>query len=80
MSETERERQENEARRARISRLSESSLRTAVSLDLVTVLKEVVDNARLLTKARHGALAVFDAAGHLQRFITSGITPKSARG
>ena len=76
MSETERERQENEARRARISRLSESSLRTALSLDLVTVLEEVVDNARLLTNARYGALAVFDAAGHLQRFITSGITPE----
>ncbi len=79
MSETERERQENEARRARISRLSESSLRTALSLDLVTVLKEVVDNARLLTNARYGALAVFDAAGHLQRFITSGITPEERR-
>ena len=63
-------------RGARISRLSEASLRTALSLDLVTILKEVVDNARLLINARYCALAVFDGARDLQQFVTSGITPE----
>ncbi len=63
-------------RGARISRLSEASLRTALSLDLVTILKEVVDNARLLINARYCALAVFDGTRDLQQFVTSGITPE----
>ena len=40
---------ENEALRARISALSAASLRISASLDLETVLNEVVDSARALS-------------------------------
>ena len=39
---------ENEALRARISALSAASLRISASLDLETVLNEIVDSARAL--------------------------------
>ena len=44
-------RAENEALRDRLSRLSESSLRISESLDVNTVLREVVEGARALTSA-----------------------------
>ena len=65
---------EVEALRARLSRLSEASLRISQSLDLDTVLQEVVDNVRALTGARYSAITTLDDAGQLQEFITSGLT------
>ncbi len=59
--------------------MSEVSLRINGSLDLGTVLQEVVDCARSLTGARYGALTVFDDAGRVQDLITSGITPAERR-
>ena len=67
---------EVEALRARLSRLSEASLRISQSLDLDTVLQEVVDNVRALTGARYSGITTLDDAGQLSEFITSGLTPQ----
>ncbi len=74
MQEADKLRCEIESLRGDLSRLSEVSRRVNESLDLETVLREVVDGARSLTSARYGALAVFDDCGQVQDFITSGIT------
>ena len=69
-------RRENEALRDRLSGLSEASLRISRSLDLDTVLQEVIDGARSLTRARYGALVAFGASGSIETLMTSGITPE----
>ena len=60
--------------RERMTTLSATILRISTSLDLNTVLKEIVESARALTRARYGAIATIDAAGELQDFVTSGFT------
>ena len=72
-------RRENEALRARISALSAASLRISASLDLETVLNEIVDSARALTGARFAAIATIDEAGAPQDFVTSGFTADEHR-
>ena len=72
-------RQENAALRERISRLNAAILRINASLDLNTVLNEVVDSARALTGARYGIIATVDDAGELQEFLTSGLAPHEYR-
>ena len=72
-------RRENEALRERISALSAASLRISASLDLETVLREVVESARSLTGARFGAIATIDEAGAPQDFVTSGFTEEQHR-
>ena len=67
------------ALRARISALSAASLRISASLDLETVLNEVVESARALTGARFGAIATIDEAGVPQDFVTSGFTADEHR-
>ncbi len=79
MKEADRLRRENETLRARLARLSEVSLRVTASLDLDTVLQEVVDGARSLTGARYGAVGVLDDSGRVQDFTTSGIAPDERR-
>lgn len=64
----------NERQLRRLSQLSRLGRRITSSLDLPTVLQEVVDAACELTGARYGALGVFDADGRIQRFITCGIS------
>ena len=66
--------QEIESLRIRLSKLSEASLRVSETLDVNTVLKEVIDNARDLTDARYGALLTYEQAGGMQDFITSGLS------
>ena len=68
-----------EALRNRLSRLSEASLRITESLDLDTILQEVIDGARSLTGARYGALLILDDAGGLQDLVISGMTPAERR-
>ena len=63
-----------EAPRQRISSLSETMLRINASLDVATVLREVVDSARALTGACYGAITTVDASGRPQDFITSGVS------
>ena len=70
---------EIEALRERISRLSAASVRISASLDLNTVLQEVVDSARALTAARYGLIATVGEAGQGQGFVTSGFTPDEHR-
>ena len=43
--------------------LSAAMLRISASLDLKTVLREVVESARTLTGARYGAIATIDETG-----------------
>lgn len=59
----------------RVSRLSAAVLRISSSLDLDTVLQEVVDSARVLAGARYGVITTVDDAGNVQEFVTSGFTP-----
>ena len=65
--------------RARFAAMSEASRRITRSLDLDTVLQEIVDGARSLTDARYGAVGMFDDSGHVRKFITSGITSDEPR-
>ena len=53
--------------------------RVNASLDLDTVLQEVVDSARALTGARYGVITTVDEAGRPQEFVGSGITPDEHR-
>ena len=68
-------RRENEALGDRISRLSAAILRISASLDLNTVLHEIVDSARALTGAGYGVITTIDDSRQLQDFVTSGFTP-----
>ena len=79
MQENDKLKREIESLRTRLLRMSEASHRITESLDLETVLQEVVDCARSLTGARYGALTVFDDSGKVQDLITSGITPAERR-
>ena len=65
--------------RERISALCAASVRIGASLELETVLGEVVDSARALTGARYGALTTVDAEGRLQEFLTRGATEAEHR-
>jgi len=58
---------------------SAAVLRIGASLDLDTVLREVVDGARALTGAECGAIATVDAAGRPGDFVTSGLTEEEHR-
>ena len=79
MSDPDELRREIAALRERISALSTASLRISASLDLETVLREVVESARSLTGARFGAIATIDEAGAPQDFVTSGFTEEQHR-
>ena len=70
---------EHEALRARLAALSAASLRISASLDLETVLTEVVESARTLTGARFGAIATIDETGTPRDFVTSGFTEEEHR-
>ena len=68
---------ENEALRERISTLSAAILRISATLDLDTVLAEVVESARGLTGARYGVIATVDETGVPTReSVFSGFTPE----
>ena len=72
-------RREVAALRERIVTLSAAILRISASLDLDTVLREVVDSARALTGARHGLIAAVNASGEPRDVVTSGLTPEERR-
>ena len=65
---------EIEALRERISSLSAAILRINASLDLDTVLGEVMESARGLTGARYGVIVTVDKTGTGQDFMFSGLT------
>ena len=66
--------QEIETLRERISTLSSAILRISATLDVTTVLQEVVDSARSLTGARYGVITTNDEQGQLQEYVSSGFT------
>ena len=70
---------EIETLRERISRLSAASVRISSSLDVDTVLREIIDSARALTGARYGAINTVDDAGKLQDFVASGFASDEYR-
>ena len=72
-------RRENAALRERISRLNSASLRISASLDLETVLQEIVDSACALTRARRGVIATIDQTGKPIDFLTFGLTDEERR-
>ena len=72
-------RQEIAALRERTARLNAAILRISASLDLDTVLREVVDSARALTGARYGMIATVDEAGAIQEFIAPGLSADERR-
>ena len=72
-------RRENEALRERIAKLNAAVLRVNASLDLDTVLQEVVDSARALTGTRFGVIVTVDDDGRAQDFVTSGVTDEQHR-
>ena len=65
-----------QALREHLSKLSEASLRICESLDVNTVLREVVESARALTSAGCSGITTMDASGHLQDFVTAGVSPE----
>ena len=67
---------EVDALREQFSRLSAAILRISASLDVDTVLREIVESARALTGARYGVITTIDEAGQPQDFVASGMTPE----
>ena len=65
---------ENRALRERISSLNAAILRINASLDLDTVLGEVVASARALTGARYGVIATVDETGAPRDSVFSGFS------
>ena len=72
---TEELRQENKALRDRISELCAAILRISVSLDVSTVLQQIVESACALTGARYGIIMTTDEAGQPQDYTTFGFIP-----
>ena len=70
---------EVESLRRRISVLSAASLRISASLDLDTVLHEVVDSARALTGSGYGLIITLDDAGQPQDFVSAGLSAEEHR-
>ena len=66
--------QELNTLRERISTLSSAILRISATLDVTTVLQEVVDSARALTGARYGVITTIDDQGQVQDYVSSGFT------
>lgn len=58
----------------RLERMSEAAARVNSNLDLEEVLQELLDSARVLTRARYGIIATVDSSGHVAEFVTSGFT------
>lgn len=67
---------EVKALRERLSRFCEASLRISESLDVDTVLREVVASACSLTGAGYGGISTMDGSGEFQEFVTHGLKHK----
>ena len=79
ISENDELKAENNALRARLSRLSEANLRINEDLDFDHVLREVLESARMLTEARYGVITVLDEAGQVEVFLSTGLTDAESR-
>ncbi len=65
--------------RDRASMLAEAILGISASLDVDTVVRKVVEEARSLTGARRGIIATIDGSGAPGEFFFSGYTPEEQR-
>ena len=79
MKNTDEPDQQKEEPRNRLSQLSEASLRINESLDLDTVLQEILDSARSLTDARYGVIVTLDDKGQAEDFLASGLTDEETQ-
>ena len=70
---------EIEALRARLSQLSAAILRISASLDVGTVLQEVVDSACALTGAHFGIITTIDENGAIRDFVSAGLPDEHRR-
>ena len=64
----------NETPTDQVSPLTAALLRISASLDLETVLREVVESARALTGSRYGYIVTVDENGEPQNSVSSGLT------
>ncbi len=60
----------------RVPKLSAAILRISVSLDVNTVLQEVVESACVLTGARYGVIMAADEMGQVQEYVAFGMDPE----
>ena len=74
-----REKPQDGSPRDRASTLAEAILEISASLDLDTVVRKVVEEARSLTGARLGIIATIDESGAPGEFFFSGYTPEEQR-
>ncbi len=79
MSDIEELREEIARLQERMSRLSAASLRITESLDLASVLREVVDSARVLTGAANAVITTVEPVQHVRDFISSGFSSEERR-
>ena len=70
-------RAEVHARAERLAALEDATRTVAAELDIDRVLSLIVDKVRVLIGARYAALGIADGRGHIERFITSGISPEA---
>ena len=70
---------ENDALRVRLATLCAAMLRITATLDLRTVLQEVVDSARTLSHAACGVIATIDARGQPDNLVVSGFSREDRR-
>ena len=75
MENTDKLKTEIKALKERLSSLGKASARISESLDVNTVLNEVVASACALTGARIGGITINDRSGQLLDFVTYGISP-----
>ena len=79
MSQANEPKTETDVLRDRLARLTRASLRVSESLDLNTVLQEIVENACALTGTRHGSITAMDESGEMDEFVLLGFTPEEQR-
>jgi len=61
----------------RLAALEAATRAIAAELDINRVLGLIVDRVRELVGARYAALGIADSRGHIERFITSGVSPET---
>ena len=71
--------QENAALRERLAAFTAAMLRIGATLDVTTVLKEVVESARNLVRARYAVIVTIDEEGGAVDIVTSGLTDEEER-
>ena len=79
MPNADRLKESNRKLEEQLTKLSEASLRISESLDVNTVLQEVVAGACALTGARMGGITMIDESGQLLDFVAHGLSAREHR-